>query len=219
MNDDNPKIKNIIQLKDFYKTRRQEILKRLEDFKRVWDKNDKKIFSELCFCILTPQSKAEVCNKIINNLKRNNLLFKGGIDNIRPFLKKARFYRNKSRYIIEARRFFNNNGKIGIKKRLDISNIIATRDWLVKNIKGIGYKEASHFLRNIGFGENLAILDVHILKNLRKFGVIKETPKTITKKRYLDIENKLKKFSDKTKIPMAHLDLLFWSMETGKIFK
>jgi N-glycosylase/DNA lyase len=96
---------------------------------------------------------------------------------------------------------------------------MAARDWLVENIKGIGYKEASHFLRNIGFGENLAILDVHILRNLKKVGVIKELPKSITKKRYLNIENKFKKFSDRIKIPMAHLDLLFWSLETGKIFK
>lgn len=210
---------NIIQLKKLYKTRRHAILERLEYFKKVWDKNDKEIFSELCFCILTPQSKATVCDKIIKTLKRNHLLFKGSIDKISAHVKKARFYKNKSRYIIESRRFFQNRGNIKIKDSLDIKNIMATRDWLVANIKGIGYKEASHFLRNIGFGENLAILDVHILKNLKNFDIIKKLPKSLTRKRYLDIENKLKRFSYKIKIPMAHLDLLFWSIETGKIFK
>jgi len=219
MDDNNSKKDNIIQLKKLYKIRRQEVLKRLEHFRKVWDKNDKEIFSELCFCILTPQSKAKACNEIINKLARNQLLFKGNINNIMPYLKKARFYRNKSRYIIEARRIFKKNGKISIKDKLDIKNILATRDWLAESIKGIGYKEASHFLRNIGLGENLAILDVHILKNLKKVGVIKKPPKSITKKRYLDIENKFKKFSNRVRIPMAHLDLLFWSMETGKIFK
>jgi len=219
MNDNNSKTKNTIQLKKFYKIKRQEILKRSENFKKIWDKNDRKIFSELCFCVLTPQSKAEACNEIINKLVKEKLLFKGSVNNIMPYLKKARFYRNKSRYIIEARNLFENNGKIKIKDKLNIRNILATRDWLVENVKGIGYKEASHFLRNIGFGENLAILDVHILENLKKFGIIKELPKFITKKLYLDIENKLKKFSYRVKIPMMHLDLLFWSMETGKIFK
>ncbi|GAJ17855.1 unnamed protein product, partial [marine sediment metagenome] len=33
------------------------------------------------------------------------------------------------------------------------SNIdeIKLREWVVKNFKGLGYKEASHFLRNIGY--------------------------------------------------------------------
>ncbi len=219
MDDNKLKPDSIAQLKKLYKIRRQEILKRLEHFRRVWDKNDKKIFSELCFCILTPQSKATVCNKIINTLIRNKLLFKGNVNNIMPYVKKARFYKNKSKYIIEARKFFKNSNKLKIKDKLDIKNIMTTRGWLVENIKGIGYKEASHFLRNIGFGENLAILDVHILKNLKKFGIIRKPPKSITKKMYLDIENKVRKFSNRIKIPMAHLDLLFWSIETGKIFK
>lgn len=219
MGDSKTETDNIVQLKKLYKIRRQEILKRLGQFKKVWNKNDKKIFSELCFCILTPQSKAIVCDEIINKLIRNQLLFKGNINNIMPYLKKARFYKNKSKYIIEARKFFKNSNNIRIKDKLDVKNIITTRDWLVENIKGIGYKEASHFLRNIGFGKNLAILDVHILRNLKKFGVIEELPISLTKNRYLDIESKFKKFSDRIEIPMAHLDLLFWSMETGKIFK
>jgi N-glycosylase/DNA lyase len=209
----------IIQLKKLHEIKKPEILKRLEFFKKVYNKTNKEIFAELCFCILTPQSKAEVCDEIINKLVNSQLLFKGNINNIMPYLKKTRFYRNKSRYIIKSRKFFQNNGKIKIKDKLCLNNIMAARDWLVENIKGIGYKEASHFLRNIGFGENLAILDVHILRNLKKVGVIKELPKSITKKRYLNIENKFKKFSDRIKIPMAHLDLLFWSLETGKIFK
>lgn len=215
----NPKINKIIQLKKLYKIRKIEILKRLEYFKSIWGKNDKKIFSELCFCILTPQSKAVVCDEIINRLRRNSLLFKGDINKIKPYLKRARFYKNKSKYIIGARRLFRGRGGIKIKDKLDINNIITTRDWLVENIKGIGYKEASHFLRNIGSGEDITILDIHILKNLKKFGVIEKLPNSITKKRYLDIENKFKNFANKIKIPVAHLDLLFWSMETGKIFK
>lgn len=33
-----------------------------------------------------------------------------------------------------------------------------TREWLVGEISGMGYKEAGHFLRNIGMGENKTIL-------------------------------------------------------------
>jgi N-glycosylase/DNA lyase len=96
---------------------------------------------------------------------------------------------------------------------------MATRDWLVRNIKGIGYKEASHFLRNIGFGGRLAILDVHILRNLVKFGVLREIPKSLSRGKYIELERKAGRFADKAGIPMDHLDLLFWSEQTGMIFK
>lgn len=84
---------------------------------------------------------------------------------------------------------------------------------------GLGYKEAGHFLRNVGLGEDLAILDRHILKNLVLLGVIDEVPASLTKRRYLEIERRMIEFSKKTGIPMGHLDLLLWSKETGEIFK
>jgi N-glycosylase/DNA lyase len=104
------------------------------------------------------------------------------------------------------------------KSKKDIEKNKRTREWLIKNVKGIGYKESSHFLRNIGY-KNLAILDRHILRNLEKFKVINKIPKTLNKKQYLSIEDKFYNFSKKIKIPMDELDLLFWSIETGKVFK
>ena len=87
------------------------------------------------------------------------------------------------------------------------------------NVKGLGYKEASHFLRNIGRGKNLAILDVHILRNLKRCGVIRKIPATLTKKTYLDTEERMRKLAANINIPLEELDLLFWSLETGFVFK
>src|SRR3989344_4057073 len=85
-------------------------------------------------------------------------------------------------------------------------------------IKGIGLKESSHYLRNIGY-RNLAILDRHILKNLLEYKVINEIPKTLTKKKYYEIESRFKGFSRQINISMDELDLLFWSIETGEVFR
>jgi N-glycosylase/DNA lyase len=206
-------------LSEYYSKKKEEIKNRLKDFKNNYRKGDKHVFSELCFCILTPQAEAVECDKAIKELKKTGLLFNGHPKAISPYLKAARFLNKKSEFIVTARKLFKRNGCFRIKDYIDEKDIFKTRDWFVKNIKGIGYKEASHFLRNIGFGDDLAILDVHILKNLKDCRVINRIPKSLTKNEYLKIENRLRDFCKKIKIPMDELDLLFWSKETGFIFK
>ena len=206
-------------LKKEYLENKQKIKKRLKDFREVWKREDKEIFSELCFCVCTPQSKAIYCDKAIKGLLKNNVLYEGAIKDIRAGLKAVRFPNNKSKYIVENRRLFTEKGKIKIKDKINTKDIVEARNWLVKNVKGIGYKEASHFLRNIGQGEELAILDVHILRNMVKYKIIKEIPKTISKKTYLDLEHKLHSFADRLGLSMGELDILFWSKQTGIIFK
>ena len=87
----------------------------------------------------------------------------------------------------------------------------------MRNIKGIGYKEASHFLRNIGYTE-YAIIDFHIVDLLVKNNLLQK-PKAITKTKYLEIELLLKSIGNKLNLNMAELDLYLWFLETGKILK
>ena len=91
------------------------------------------------------------------------------------------------------------------------------REWIVKNVKGLGYKESSHFLRNIGF-QDYAIIDFHIVDLLVKHDLI-EKPKTMTKSKYLEIEKILKEIGEKLELNMAQLDLYLWYLETGKVLK
>ena len=209
-------MKNLLE---YYRKNKKLIKNRLEDFEDSYKKDDKHVFSELCFCILTPQAEAVECGNAIKELKTNGLLFNGQPKAISPYIKAARFLNKKAEFIVNARELFKKNGCFSIKDYIDEKDIFKTREWFAGNVKGIGYKEASHFLRNIGFGKDLAILDVHILKNLEAYGVIKEIPKSLTKREYLGIENKLREFCKKINISMDELDLLFWSKETGIIFK
>ncbi|MCM8790911.1 MAG: N-glycosylase/DNA lyase [Candidatus Omnitrophica bacterium] len=197
------------------------IKKRLAEFRANSKKRDEEIFSELCFCILTANANALKCDEAIRKLREKKLLLSGSRCRIKPILKgRVRFHNKKADFLVAARNVFKNGKGLNIKKRLDKKDIIATRDWLVKNIKGYGYKEASHFLRNIGLGSDIAILDRHILKNLKRYGVISSVPSSIgSHKGYLAIEEKMRKFSKKIKIPLEDLDLLFWSLQTGFIFK
>lgn len=143
------------------------------------------------------------------------MLFNGGKDEILFCLRAVRFKNRKAEYLIKAREKFS---KV-ISAIRKIKNIMDLRDWLVKNVRGFGYKEASHFLRNIGRGENLAVLDRHVLRSLKRYGVIDEIPASFSKKTYIEIERKLVEFAKRLGIPVSHIDLLFWAKETGKIFK
>jgi len=192
-----------MNLQQEYSKKKDEIIKRLDEFSK-----NKDYFYELCFCLLTPQTKARNADLVIKQLKA--LDFKNKDVNPKKYLIGIRFHENKAKYLLELKEKFD-------KIPFNLSSR-ELREYLVKNIKGLGYKEASHYLRNIGH-KDLAILDRHILSNLKYFDVINEVPKSMTKKQYLDIENKFMEFSKKVKIPMDHLDLLFWSSKTGEIFK
>jgi len=195
------------------------IKKALLDFKKIW-KNEKLIYEEMCFCILTPQSSAKQAFKTIKQLKEHNLLDNGTALQKEPYCKNVRFFRTKAKRLEEVQNKFPKNKlkKILTKNGLP-NNPIQTREFLLKEVNGYGLKEASHFLRNIGFGSEIAILDRHILKNLVKCKVINEVPKTLSKKTYLEIEESMRLFCEKNKLPFDELDLIFWSNETGEVLK
>ncbi|MDR3048570.1 MAG: N-glycosylase/DNA lyase [Elusimicrobiota bacterium] len=214
-------VSTIKDLQEYHSKIKRLIKSRENHFDEVW-KNavGKEIFAELAFCLFTPQSKAVSCWAAVNALADRGMLFSATAQEIAKVIPMVRFRNNKSKYLVAAREQFVKNGKTNIKEFLaSYKDMALLRNWIVKNIKGIGYKEAGHFLRNIGIGKNLAILDRHILKNLKILGAIKEIPKTLTPQVYTDIEKQMQDFSQKIQIPMPRLDMLLWCKESGGIFK
>ena len=205
-----------------YNEIKNDIEKRLEEYKEIWKNgSNEDIHTELSFCILTPQSKARNAWQAITNMREDGVLFTGTPEVLSEYLNIVRFKNNKAKYLVELRnQMTDENGKIITKDFfMKMKTVEEKREWIVNNIKGMAWKEAGHFLRNVGFGSEIAILDRHILKNLVRLQVIDEIPKTLTKKIYLEIEDKMKKFCNETKIPMDSFDLLLWYLEAGEIFK
>ena len=213
-------IKGKLALKAKHSARKKEIEERLAHFESAGKKGGRALFEELAFCILTPQSKAFSCDEAIRELKNSGLLFEGGVADITSVLsKKTRFHNKKAEYLVMAREKFGKDGFVSLEAVTFFSDERTARGAILKAVKGIGWKEASHYLRNVGRGNGIAILDRHVLKNLKLHNAISEVPENLTPKRYLAIEKKMEKFCMETGIPMAHLDLLFWAEETGRIFK
>lgn len=230
---------------ELHKRKRSVVKSRLEDFKTVYRDSEEKIFAELCFCICTPQSSAVVCWERILDLTKDRILYEGNEKAIATRLRGVRFRENKAKFIVQARQFFSINGTIDVSSKLkqmvvqgekqqssltylnqdrmgekvSFREVANLREILAQEVKGLGMKEASHFLRNIGIGGELAILDRHILRNLVVYRVIDEIPKSLTKKVYLEIEYKMQRFSNEIEIPMDELDLVLWAKETGIVFK
>lgn len=186
---------------------------RLREFKKLANRSSNKIFEELCFCILTAHDNAEKCIRI--QKKIGHEFFTLPESHLAKKLKELghRFPNTRARYIVDARKHMNSL-KYAIEMINDENEL---REWLIKNVKGIGYKEASHFLRNIGY-TNLSIIDFHIIDVLTKQKII-EKPKALTKRKYLEIEELMKKIARRSNLNLAELDLYLWYLETGKILK
>jgi len=187
---------------------------RINEFSEIKNNSSNSIFKELCFCIMTANCSAEKCIEIHETIGDDFL--KLSQDQLSNKFKELgyRYPNIRSSYIAEAR----SNKEELIKNIKSNKNGKILREWIVKNIKGLGYKEASHFLRNIGF-KNFAIIDFHIVDLLVKQELLIEKPKTMTKKKYLEIEQILKSIGDQSNLNLAELDLYLWYQETGKILK
>lgn len=208
----------IEKLRILYENLRNQIEQKLQEFISIKDGSDIEILKEFIFCTLTPQSKAKVCWRAVEDIFENGVYLKPGEEEIKKFLKGVRFPNNKAKFVTYNLQKIK-EGDFNLKKLVkDSTPSKEKRMLLVKNFKGMGMKEASHFLRNTGHFD-LAILDRHILSNLLKMGVIHSLPKTLNAKLYLEIEEKMKEFSKNIGIPFAHLDMLLWAKEAGEVFK
>jgi N-glycosylase/DNA lyase len=201
------------ELRCLHAERELPIQSRLEEFRSV--PHDHYLY-ELLYCLLTPQSSAVNAGHAIDRLRA--LEFHRSDVDPEPILRRKesyiRFHRVKAKRLIAAKEQFpliDRELRSGVGSR-------ELRAWLVRYVVGLGWKEASHFLRNIGH-RDLAILDRHILRNLVRVGAVRSVPGTLSAKRYAAIEKKFLTFASVVGIPMDELDLLFWSMETGEILK
>ncbi|WP_456392049.1 N-glycosylase/DNA lyase [Persephonella sp.] len=171
------------------------------------------IFSEACFCILTANSSATLGIKLQKEI---------GIDGFREYSydelfdiirkKGHRFAAQRADRIVRLRNQINL-----LEEVADMEDGKEAREILVREVYGYGYKEASHFLRNIGF-DDVAIIDRHISRYLFEKGLVKSR-KTITKKVYLECEEALQKIVDEMGLTQSELDLYIFYLKTGKVLK
>ena len=170
---------------------------------------DECLFGELCFCIMTPQSRAKNCREAVEKLKKDKKLFTANMEELRGYLKGVRFPEVKAQRIIEARE------KLPELKKMLSSDPENLRNWLKEEVNGLGLKESAHFMRNIGF-RGLAIIDVHIMNFMKKVGKYGNETKSLTNKKYTELERNFLELSRELKIPPEELDIAIWMYQSGE---
>ncbi|MFB6292260.1 MAG: DNA lyase [Candidatus Nanohaloarchaea archaeon] len=215
------------ELRKEYQEKNDQIQSRLEDFRKLRDADDERLFEELVFVLLTSQTRAEKAWEAAEELRERGLLMEGSEEEIARVLQdnSVQYERNKAGYIIRNRKILSQptlkepGGGLKLKNRVSHEDLGKTRSWVVENMEGMGWKGASHFLRNIGYGNGFAIISGHIARKLHQLDVT-ETPEPPSgKEEYLETEEKMQAFSEQIGIPVKELDLLLWSLETGEVFK
>jgi N-glycosylase/DNA lyase len=211
------------RLRAEYAQRRKEIRARLREFRRVWQTaSDSRLWEEMVYCIFTAGASAKMGLRSVDALRP--LLKTGAQAEMTKALVAAgahRFPNARPGYVIVTRNYLEESFSMQLRRRLDsFRDPMERRDWLASEprIKGLGYKESSHFLRNIGF-KGYGILDKHIVRCLCELKVI-DSPKPPTSRgRYLETEDRMRRFAAATGIDFDELDLLLWSTKTGEILK
>ena len=211
------------RLRTIHSARRREIRARLREFREVWQsRSDDRLWEEMVYCIFTAGSSAMMGSSAVNAVRP--LLDRGSRMQLTRALKQRpayRFHNVRAEYVVATRGYLRQSLSMRLRNRLmGLRDPFERRDWLARDpkIKGLGYKEASHFLRNIGF-KGYGILDKHIVRSLAELGVTDSAKPPTSRTRYLEIEQNMKHFSESIGIDFDELDLALWSMKTGRILK
>jgi len=193
------------------------VLERAEEFLLNNKAGEEIWFRELILCLLTANSSFISAYKALNNLYSHDIKLLN-TEQISKILRDSgyRFYNLKSRYISEAIEKYYGRIKKLVQPIADVNQFEA-REFLVNNVKGLGYKEASHFLRNLGYFD-LAIIDRHILRYVNtnlNVGV----KKVDTKNKYLLVEGLLRAIASALNIQVGLLDLFIFFKQTQTLVK
>ncbi len=203
--------------------RRKEIRARLREFRQVWQTaSDARLWEEMVYCIFTAGASAKMGLRSVEAVRP--LLARGRQQAMTRALVAAgahRFPNARPAYVVTTRDYLQSSFSMRLRERLNsFRDPFERRDWLATEprIRGLGYKEASHYLRNIGF-KGYSILDKHIVRCLAELGVIDSPKPPANRQRYLESESRMRQFAVATGIDFDELDLVLWSIKTGEILK
>ena len=111
-----------------------------------------------------------------------------------------RYPHTKSRFLAEAMQKFN-------LEPAPIHSALELRNWLL-TFSGIGPKTASWITRNVLHSDEVAILDIHIIRAGLLMGLF--SPKHSVQRDYFDMEARLVAFARAAGVSLSRFDSIIW---------
>lgn len=206
--------------------------------KRWNEMSEDELWYELCLCILSSNVPYELAKSAFLHLRDAQLLRPERIIESpnstkqiahelsrRIYLpkkkdgsyRKYRFPNIRAQNIVSAAQtlYLKSSGLFGLLKKARSER--EARDFLAKNIAGVGLKQASHFLRNIGYSNSLAIIDSHVIAFLKEVEVVPQRKiKTVTPEIYMKLERILQDLCKSLDLNMSIFDMAIWHYMRGK---
>jgi len=197
------------------------------------------LWDNLYFCILSSNVTYELAMSAFSHLANEGLLDVNWIitnkhpkEKIYSELSKPQFLPMKKdgsyrKYRFPKRRANNivsttynmNELKISLKKILaSHREETELRNYVRNNVCGFGLKQTTHYLRNIGYSQNLAIIDTHIIKFLNT--VLFPTHRfetNLTNNKYVEYEKIFRRICENLNLKISLFDVAVWKYmrETG----
>jgi N-glycosylase/DNA lyase len=198
-----------------------------------FDYSEQTLWYELVSCILGSRVKFEHAQSAANQLllsgllEINNFTSNSGCHEpkIRALLStpiypsinyprkkiKYRYYRLRASHICRTAKMIYESGHCIKDLLLSSTSSFIARERIVEMTVGIGMKQSSLFLRNIGFSNDLAILDVHVINYMNLIGLNLINYESIkSRKMYENTESKLRLYAKTMGLALANIDTAIW---------
>lgn len=187
-----------------------------------WDEN--RLREELACCLLSSQVRYVDAQAFASQLAIRGLLYKGRVQvqcmedsicnclstplSVNGGLRKYRFATHKGIQLAQTI-FTIECDHSSLSKMVGSTDSTSIREYMVHHLAGIGPKQASMFLRNVGISYDLAILDRHVLRYMGLVGLGKASPPR-TFNEYLHLELNLRQYSASMGYPVGLMDWAIW---------
>jgi len=208
-------------------------------FRKRWNEmSEEELWGELCLCILSSNVPYELALSAFEHLRSDQFLKTEriiecpdaaqsiAIELSRQIyspkrkdgsFRKYRFPNIRATNIVKAAKTLYEEGPALSWILMNCTSEHETRDLLVENIHGIGLKEASHFLRDIGYSNSLAIIDSHVIAFLVELGAIPANKaNVVTPSLYTRLERVLQNLCADLGVNLSIFDMAIWQYMRGK---
>ncbi len=198
------------------------IIKKKKSRRRM---SEETLWEELVCCILSSQVPYENARATTKSLKKYGLLTSDPINNFEQQVRDVlhapitvcgrsihyRFPNIRANQIARARKEIFRTRKALSHLVYDSESAEALREQLAREIPGMGLKQASMFLRNVGVSYDLAILDTHVFKYMYALNIVDPYSDHVARgPNYLGTELRLRRYADIIGYPVGCLDWAIW---------